>query len=312
MAGCSVCAALSVIGGLIAAKWLLCLISWLHLCFIRKNSLRKYKKAGDWALVTGASDGIGKAFAFEVAKRGYDVVLVSRTLSKLQEVAAEIAQKYQRQTKVIPFDFSTADDAKYKELSMQIASLNIAVLVNNVGVSYELPAPFMESLNSDNASLVKVNVEPINRMTQMVLPNMKEKRSGAIINLSSLSGVFGAPYLSVYAATKAYDLVFSNSLNAEVAEYGIHVLAVCPGMVISNMSKIRRESFTVVSARGVAVQSLNKLGGTLSTFGHWHHELMGAVMNCLPRKFLLSKMLQETKSMRKRALAKKERAATGK
>ena len=106
---------------------------------------RDLKKCGAWAVVTGATDGIGKAYCEALAKRGLNVVLISRTLSKLQDCAKEIEEKYKVSTKIVAADFSKASNAGFTDpIAAAIKDLTIGVLVNNVGLSYDMPAYFVE------------------------------------------------------------------------------------------------------------------------------------------------------------------------
>jgi 17beta-estradiol 17-dehydrogenase / very-long-chain 3-oxoacyl-CoA reductase len=277
---------------------------WIRIAFFVKcNLLARYSKGGvvPWAVVTGSSDGIGRSLALQIAKRGLNVVLVSRTKSKLDDIAKEIETKYHVETRVVPFDFAAATKADYDTLiKKDIGSLDVALLVNNVGVATDMPTCFDENPNEENARLVKVNIEASNVLTSALLPQLKKRGSGGIINLSSLTGYTPTPLLCVYAATKAYNRIFSLSLQGEVAEFGIDVLAVTPGVVTTNMSKIRRTSFSDVAPDPMASQVLNKLSYTVETHGHWHHDVVGYMGSFMPT----SQILKIMKGVRVKALAK--------
>lgn len=277
------------------------LLLWVKLNFLATCDVkRRYAKAGSWAIVTGAGDGIGRAFSIELAKAGLNVAVISRTKSKLDDVAAECA-KYGVETRVVPFDFSAATTVQYKKLFTELGGITPAVLVNNVGINYDYPRYIETVADSLDQDLLKVNCEPTIMLTKFVLPHMKAKRCGAIINLASVSAVVAAPMLSTYSATKAFNLRFSLSLETEVSRHGIDVLAVTPGFVISNMSKINRESFSVVAARPMARQTLNKLGSTGVTAGHWHHQLIEDGLKVLPTQFRNGKSLDIMIKTSKRA-----------
>jgi 17beta-estradiol 17-dehydrogenase / very-long-chain 3-oxoacyl-CoA reductase len=130
------------------------------------------KKFGEWALVTGSTDGIGKAYAVELAKRGLNVILISRTKEKLEQVANEIQSKYSNvHVKTIAIDF-TKDSSIYTTIREEIRGLDIGVLINNVGMSYDYPE-FFDKVE-DNAKLVNnmfiCNVDSFDYLTQIFLP----------------------------------------------------------------------------------------------------------------------------------------------
>jgi len=156
------------------------------------------KKLGEWALVTGATDGIGKGFCFELANRGLNIVLVSRTPSKLQDVATEIEEKYKVKTKIVAIDFTKDLDIQ-ERIESETKDLVIGVLVNNVGMSYDYPEYFLQI--EDGATkckaMVDCNINSMLNVTRAVLPAMVARGKGAVINMSSFSA-FSGPLLSVY------------------------------------------------------------------------------------------------------------------
>ncbi|MBZ3876230.1 Very-long-chain 3-oxoacyl-CoA reductase [Sciurus carolinensis] len=165
---------------------------------------------GEWAVVTGSTDGIGKSYAEEVANRGMKVVLISRSQDKLNQVSSEIKEKFKVETRTIAVDFTSEDI--YDKIKTGLAGLEIGILVNNVGMSYEYPEYFLEIPDLDN-------------MTRLVLPGMVERSKGAILNISSASGMFPVPLLTIYSATKAFVDFFSQCLHEEYRSKGIFVQA---------------------------------------------------------------------------------------
>merc|ERR1711879_74279 len=205
--------------------------------FLKKLS----KEAGGWAIVTGASDGIGKAYSLTLAKKGFNVFLISRTLSKLEDVATGANE--------------------FEEIENEIKSLGRAViLVNNVGMNYSYPNHFLEASEEQDFNIVNVNINVTNKMTRIVLPFLLENKAGAVINLSSMAGRVPTPMLAVYSGTKAYIDFFTKCLAQEYKGNGIIFQSVTPGMVVSNMSKIRKTSVMVASPEHIASRSLGKLG----------------------------------------------------
>lgn len=270
-------------------------------------------KTGKWAVVTGSTDGIGKAYAFQLAQRGLNIVLISRTASKLQAVATEIKERYPVEIKIIAADFTRSDI--YENIGQELEGLDVGVLVNNVGMSYEYPEfltkyPDVEKFSE---TLVTINITSVNRMTMMVLPGMEERRRGIIINVSSLSAALPTPLLTLYAATKSYVESFSRSLDLEVKERGVRVQCVLPGFVVTNLSKIKRSSWMVPNPTTYVRQAIGTVGVEDRTGGYSAHKLLIYLIELqaklLPSFIYSNYMLGHMKQMRQRALKKREREA---
>jgi len=270
------------------------------------------KKQGQWAVVTGATDGIGKAYALALAKKGMNIVLISRTPFKLQNVAAEINSAYGGiETKIIDVDFTKADI--YDRIKNELKDLDIGVLVNNVGMSYDHPEYFTQVEDDLCERLINCNIHSVSQMTRIVLPGMAERKRGVIINLASLSAVIPAPFLAVYAATKAYVESLSESLGVEYASKGVTIQCVLPGFVVSNMSKLKRPTLMAPTPRSFVHSTLKTTGIEKRTAGYFMHKLqiyfIEIANNFLPG-FVLAKVVYGTlNSLRIRALKRKEREA---
>ncbi|KAF2076906.1 hypothetical protein CYY_001809 [Polysphondylium violaceum] len=272
--------------------------------FIRPSvNLKKY---GQWAVVTGATDGIGRAYCHEFARKGLNICLISRSLDKLKKEAEEIERDFKVQTKVIAFDFNTNDNEKLSNLYKSFADLDIGVLVNNVGISYEHPMYLEELQVNSIESMINLNIRAVTLLTKFVLPSMVEKKKGAIINLASISGVNTCPLLSVYAGTKAFVEKFSVSLHYEYASKGVFIQSVTPALVCSNMSKIRRSSFFTPLPKAFARSAVATIGHDRNTTGYWTHEMQAFAIRTLP-VFIIDKVMFGLHfSQRKRALNKKK------
>ncbi|CAI9587288.1 unnamed protein product [Staurois parvus] len=139
-----------------------------------RSDLTRY---GRWAVVTGATDGIGKAYARELAKRGLDVVLISRTLEKLKKVAAEIEKEFGRKTRVIQVDFTNGSHI-YQKIKEELEDLEIGILVNNVGMNINQdPCKYMNIPNRDQMldKIINCNIMSVLWMTQIILPQMLQR-----------------------------------------------------------------------------------------------------------------------------------------
>ncbi|KAJ8050707.1 Very-long-chain 3-oxoacyl-CoA reductase [Holothuria leucospilota] len=260
------------------------------------------KKYGTWAAVTGATDGIGKAYAEQLASKGLNIVLLSRTESKLEAVAAEIRSKYNVETKIIAVDFSGGVEI-YSDIAAKLEGLEVGVLVNNVGTSYSYPQYFCELPEPEKfiPSLITTNCLAVTMMTNIVLPSMLSRKKGLIINVASAAGTLPSPLLTVYSGTKAYVDFFSRSLNTEYASKGIIVQSVLPFFVVSKLSKIRKSSLTVPTATSYVKSALATVGTETRTFGCFMHNLQGAVGTSFPESvvvyFLTSMLLAGRKRL---------------
>ncbi len=175
------------------------------------------------ALVTGASSGIGEQFARQLASRGYELVLVARRGDRLESLAAELPTD----AHAVPCDLATEASA----LSGRVADLGVEVdlLVNCAG--FGTSGPFLEHDPKRDAEEVRVNCEAIVTLTHAFLPGMVDRGRGGIINVASTAGLQPLPYESVYAATKAFAISFTDALHTELRGSGVRVLAVNPGPV---------------------------------------------------------------------------------
>jgi short-subunit dehydrogenase len=189
------------------------------------------------ALITGASAGIGAAFARIYASHGYDVALTARRADRLEGLAAEIKLRSGVEAYPIPADL--ADPAGVDTVLAAIAEQGRVVdaLVNNAG--YGLPGTYASTSWEDQASFLQVMLTSVCGMTHKVLPGMVERRFGRIVNVASLAGLVpGAAGHTLYAATKGFLVKFSQSLHLENLSTGVHVSALCPGFTYSEFHDV--------------------------------------------------------------------------
>lgn len=184
------------------------------------------------ALITGASAGIGAAFAKELAERKTDVILVARSQEKLEKLAEELQAQHNIKAHVIIQDLTQpgATKAVFDRVSQQ--GLTVDLLINNAGFGDY--GPFAERQLEKQVQMIQLNVLALVELTHLFLTEMKKCRSGAIINVSSISAYQALPYCSVYSATKAFILHFTEALWAENKDSGVRILALCPGPTESN------------------------------------------------------------------------------
>lgn len=195
---------LFILGSISFLKISVSILKWVYINFLRPP--KNIKKYGSWALVTGSTDGIGKAFAFELAKKGLNLILVGRNPNKLNDVSTEIQSKFPKtQIKNVVFDLSGDLSEGIKKIGDVIEGLDVGVLINNAGISYPYARYFHEVDDELLNNLIKVNVEGTTRVTQAVLPGMLKRKKGAIVNIGSGAAIVipSDPLYAVYAATKA-------------------------------------------------------------------------------------------------------------
>ncbi|CAK4490989.1 unnamed protein product [Aphanomyces euteiches] len=295
-----------VFGLLVLAKVGLSLLSSFYSFFLRGG--KKLTKYGKWAIVTGATDGIGKAQAIELARKGLNIVLISRTQSKLDEVAKEITAKYSSvQVKTLAVDYSNLTEVSIDAVRKVIADVgDVGVLINNVGQSYDFPQYFHELTDENVRSLVNMNINSTFVMTKLVLPGMVERKRGAIVNCSSGSARIACPLLSEYSAVKKCIEQYTLGLAGEYASKNIHIQCQTPMFVTSKLSKIRHASLTVPNPSTYSKASIAHIGYETLVSPYWPHALQIWLYESLPH-FLISPMALSTHlGLRKRALKKLE------
>ncbi|MGW6709295.1 SDR family NAD(P)-dependent oxidoreductase, partial [Streptomyces sp. NPDC054956] len=175
-------------------------------------------------LITGASAGLGAAFARGFAAKGCDLVLVARDKSRLEEVAEGLAREFGSVCEVLPADLLDADGLDEVAERLADPERPVDILVNNAG--FGLPAPFPYNPVEDEERMLDLLVKVPLRLTHAVLPGLRERRRGAVLNVSSVAGLLPT---GTYGAAKAWITAFSESLRVDMEPYGVRVLAVVPG-----------------------------------------------------------------------------------
>ncbi|XP_034943950.1 very-long-chain 3-oxoacyl-CoA reductase isoform X3 [Chelonus insularis] len=262
---------------------------------------------GKWAVITGATDGLGKAFAQILASKGLDIVLVSRSLPKLETVAKEIRDTYGVDTRIVEADL-TEGQPVYAKIAKTIEELEIGVLVNNAGASYDHPEIFTNVTEETIARILQLNVAATTGVARAILPGMMERRKGVIINISSTAGAIPSPYLSVYAASKAYIDKLSADLAAEAAPRGVTIQCVLPGPVATKMSKIKRATWMAPTPEKFVESTLKTVGIESRTTGYPPHCLIIGIVNglrCICEKGAVWLVARTMLNIRGRALRKK-------
>lgn len=276
------------------ALWLMAglILSWLFLNYIGRMVIALWEvfmplidrkpidlrtKFGHWAVVTGSTDGIGKAYAKELAARNINLVLISRTLEKLEKTKNEILKDNPNiEVKILVADFSKGKEV-YDMLAEQLKSIPVGILVNNVGSQYSYPMYLGEVPENELWDIINVNVGATTMMTRLLIGQMQKREKGAIVNVSSGSELQPLPLMTVYAATKLYIRSFSDALRAEYSRFGLTVQHLAPFFVSTKMNaysdRLQVSSIFVPDPGTYAKNAITTLGKMNSSTGYWGHAI---------------------------------------
>lgn len=212
---------------------------------------------GDWALVTGASSGIGEVFSRQLAAAGMNVVLVARRKERLEKLANELSTSFNIETRVVCADLSDEDETK--GVVTAVEDIAIGILVNNAGILNT--GNFLDNDLEDEIRLLDTNCKSFLILTHGLGNKMRERNKGALIFLSSLTSVAAISRWGNYSASKGYDLMFAEAINAELKDYNIDVMALCPGLTYTELAKFSSfNKLMTMNADTVVTIALNKLG----------------------------------------------------
>ena len=239
-----------------------------------------------WALVTGATAGIGESFCRLLADNNYNIVLVARDLPRLQERAIQLEAKFNVETHVIQADLST--DAGCSVVEQYLASNQVDVLINNAG--FGLNKAFTMSELKAEQEMFDVLVRTPMRLMHVVLPGMKQRNKGVLINVSSVAGYIAG---GSYSAAKSYLTVITESLHTELANTNINVSALCPGFTRTEFHQRGRMSMKGLpsfmwlnSDKLVAKAWSDALKGKAVSIPGWQYQLLVFVIQALPRSII--------------------------
>ena len=242
---------------------------------------------GQWAVVTGASAGIGAEFARALAADGVSCVLTARRRDLLDNLAAELKEQHSVEVRVVEADLAT--DQGVAAVVGAVADLEIAILVNNAGVGYA--GRFSKQDGARLNQMIRLNcVAPV-ALTHAMLPTMVARGCGAVIVVGSVAGRQGVPLHTVYSATKGFDLLFGEGLWGEVQGKGVDVLVVQPGPVATEFEAVageaRLDPAADESAHSVVSRALASLGRQPSMVSGWFNWVRANVNRVLPRTVVL-------------------------
>ncbi|XP_050527416.1 very-long-chain 3-oxoacyl-CoA reductase-like [Daktulosphaira vitifoliae] len=241
-----------------------------------------FQKAGKWAVITGATHGVGREYAEQLAAKGLNIVLISRSRARLEDTSNGIRTKYKVETKIIEVDFYDENPELTDKIVRELSDLDVGVLVNNVGLHNPYPDYFLnfDQNNPLYENMIKLNVTPLVYLCRAIMPGMKKRRRGIVINISSAEAVISSPLLAVYGATKAFIEKFSNELTIEHKNDGIIVQCVIP-YSIATESLSNRNSWMVPSPKVYVHSALKTTGIQSLTTGYLPHTIFVNIVQYL-------------------------------
>jgi uncharacterized protein len=252
-----------------------------------------------WALVTGATSGIGESFTRLLAENNYNIVLVARDMPRLQERAQGLQKKFNVETHIIQADLSTA--AGCAAVEQYIANNQVDVLINNAG--FGLNKAFTMSALDAEQQMFDVLVRTPMRLMHVALPLMKQRNKGVVINVSSVAGFIAG---GTYSASKSYLTVLSESLHTELADTNIKISALCPGFTRTEFHQRGRMSMKGLpsfmwldSDTLVAKAWSDALKGEAVSVPGWQYQLLVFVIQTLPRSIIRKVGMNLRKKQRK-------------
>jgi 17beta-estradiol 17-dehydrogenase / very-long-chain 3-oxoacyl-CoA reductase len=292
------------IGGTALLIWALAHLSrwlWLYLWLPQRligKRLAERFGSGSWALITGASDGLGKAFAQDLARYGFNLILVSRTQSKLDRLKDEM-QTLGVQVRTVAADLSNTAPQTYESLAAVAQDVDLSVLINCVGVTVhrrygDVPAKTLRHLLAVNVSTTAI-------VTHTLLPFLLRHAAStghraALLNVGSIVGRFYWPGTQLYGACKAFIDHLSIPLDYEYREH-LDVLSFQPTVMATAMAAGTEPAAITISPQQAAHAALSHLGHTLTSHGHWRHGLMAAFLVVLPCRIRNALFLKEALAM---------------
>jgi len=232
---------------------------------------------GKWALVTGASAGIGRALAIELAAGGAHLVLTARRCDRLEDLSAHLRSRHDIRIELCPADLARPSAPDEIFAFTQGKGIDLDLLINNAG--FGAYGDFFRSDLARYLEMVQVNIAAVVHLTRLYLPRMVERRRGDILIVASTAAFQAVPFITTYAATKAFDLLFGEGLAEEVRPYGVRVCVLCPGSTTTEFHDVagqparmrrRQETPEKVARTGLRALAAGKsvvISGTANRIG---------------------------------------------
>jgi hypothetical protein len=240
------------------------------------------ERYGPWALITGASAGLGELFARRLAGHGLNLVLTARREDRLQALGKELEGKYGIETRTIAVDFGS--DQLLDIIVQQIQDLDIGLLINNAGFTNS--GDFLDNSLDKELLLVQVNIRAPMLLAHHFGQSMRKRGRGGMIFSASTAGFMPIPFWANYSASKSYGLFLAEALAEELKPHGVDVLALCPGAIHTEFSTYTGgfAPFFAMQPEGVADQALSRLGKRHTTVVGWVDVLIVMSYRFVPRR----------------------------
>jgi uncharacterized protein len=255
------------------------------------------------ALVTGASNGIGLELARVLAREGWDLVVTARNQETLAQLASDLSSAHHVSVHVAPADLASSDGARLLMQDIASAGLTVDALVNNAG--FGLFGPFATTALDRELQMIDLNITALVTLTKLCLPAMLERRRGRVLNVASTAAFLPGPNMSVYYATKAFVLSFSEAIGDELRGTGVTVTTLCPGPTetafqgVARMQKSRLVKGAMMSAADVAVAGYRgMIAGQAVVIPGATNRMVPLVVRMLPRRLatIVSRRAAEAES----------------
>ncbi len=284
--------------GYLAFKTANFLIDFIPQFFYFEPDMSARYGKGSWAIVTGASDGIGREYSLQLARRGFNIILIARNEEKLAKVKEEIKQINPNvESRIIVADFANSyEEGFFETILQQIGDLDVSILINNVGVMIKGALANGDPQNIKESIIV--NILPMTLLSRYLIPRMTQrKQRSAIINISSFAGFYVRPYIGLYSSTKVFNDFLSRAIAVEYPQ--LDILSVCPAFVSTKMLNYKPEDFNTATTEDVVNTTFRYLGKRSHTSGHWKHRLDAWKFSILPDGLRMTILTRRSRGLAK-------------
>lgn len=248
--------------------------------------------ARPWALVTGASSGIGEAFALQIAEKGYNVVLVARRADRLDRLAEQLRAQFAAETAVVAIDLTSPTATPAILAALDERQIAVELFFNNAG--FGINGHFCAVPLAAQLDMIDVNCRALVSLSHAIAGRMRQTLKGTIIHTASMGGLSPTPYYAVYGATKAFIVAFSEALAEELRPFGIVVKTLCPGATESEFEAhsdfrgVRPPKAALQSSAAVAAELIESLERSESLIISGRHNRLAAIaLKLMPRSWVL-------------------------
>ncbi|XP_023229320.1 inactive hydroxysteroid dehydrogenase-like protein 1 [Centruroides sculpturatus] len=258
------------------------------------NPLRN--ESGRWAIVTGGNSGIGRSYAFELAKNGMNLIIVARTEQTLRTTAEEIRKTYGVECRYIPVDLG--NDIAFHRVAEEARGKDISVVINNAGIIGNVPCLFLSETDTNLLSMINLHVKAVVNLSQLMLSSMLSKKRGIVVTISSFSSIYPVPCFSHYSSCKAFSDRFTRAISFEYENEGLRIQSLIPNLVSTRVINYVRCKFLIPTGDAFVSDAVRTIGASRHTTGYWTHEIQRYVTEYLPISLSMYLMLKFARKTR--------------